>query len=142
MTQLNPYLTFNGQTEEAFKFYQSIFGGEIRGPMRWADNPQCGEFSDADKNKVMHIALPVGDSIIMGSDFVGGMGQEFAEGNNFTVAISPDSREDADRLFAGLSDGGKAAMPMQDAFWGGYFGALTDKFGIPWMINFDANQNG
>ena len=135
MTKVNPYLTFNGKTEEAFNFYKSVFGGEFPGLMRWADNPQCEGMTDADKNKVMHVALPVGDSVIMGSDYVGGMGEEFTAGNNFTVAITPDTREEADKLFKGLSAGGKVFMPMGEAFWGGYFGAFVDKFGIKWMIN-------
>jgi len=135
MTKVNPYLTFNGQTEEAFNFYKSVFGGEFPGLMRWRDNPQCEGMTDADKNKVMHVALPVGDSVIMGSDYVGGMGEEFTAGNNFTVAITPDTREEADKLFNGLSAGGKVFMPMGEAFWGGYFGAFVDKFGIKWMIN-------
>jgi PhnB protein len=141
MTQLNPYLTFDGNAEAAFKFYTSVFGGELNGIMRWSDNPDCGEFSEADKNRVMHTALRVGDSVLMGSDSISGFGQKFVAGNNFTIAITPESREHADRLYAALSEGGNAPMPMQDAFWGGYFGSLTDKFGIQWMINYDAMQS-
>jgi PhnB protein len=135
MRQINPYLTFDGQAEDAFNFYKSVFGGELNGIMRWGDNPQGEGFSDEDKKKVMHTALPIGDSALMGSDFVGMPGQEFSAGNNLTVAITPDSRDDADKLYAGLAEGGKSTMPMQDAFWGGYFGALIDKFGIQWMLN-------
>ena len=139
MTKLNPYLSFNGQAEEAFNFYKSVFGGEFNGIMRWSDNPQCSEFSDEDKNGVMHIALPVGDSVIMGSDSVKSMG-EVVVGTNFQVGITPDSRDDADRLFAGLSEGGTAMMPMSDQFWGDYFGALKDKFGIQWLINYSDKE--
>lgn len=139
MRQLNPYLSFNGQAEEAFNFYKSVFGGEFNGIMRWKDNPQCEGFSDEDKNGIMHVSLPIGNSVIMGSDSVKTMG-EVTSGTNFQVAISPDSREDADRLFAGLSEGGKATMPMSDMFRGDYYGALTDKFGIQWMINYGQNS--
>lgn len=139
MRQLNPYLSFNGQAEEAFNFYKSVFGGEFKGIMRWGDNPQCSEFSDEDKKGVMHVALPFGDSVIMGSDSVKSMG-EVTAGTNFQVAIFPDSREDADRVFEGLSLGGKVTMPMQDMFWGDYYGSFTDKFGIQWMINYDSKE--
>jgi PhnB protein len=135
MTKINPYISFDGNTEEAFNFYKSVFGGDFPAVMRWADNPQCEGMSDADKNKIMHIALPIGDSVIMGSDFVSMSGEKYTDGNNYTIAISPDSREEADRLFAGLSEGGKVVMPMTDMFWGGYFGAFGDKFGIKWLIN-------
>ena len=135
MTQLNPYVSFNGNAEEAFNFYKLVFGGDFEAVMRWGDNPQCAAMSDADKNKIMHIALKVGDSVIMGSDFVPMGGEEYKDGNNYTVAIAPDSREEADRLFVGLSAGGKVVMPMSEMFWGGYFGAFGDKFGVKWMIN-------
>lgn len=89
----------------------------------------------------MHIALPIGEgSVIMGSDYVEGFGPPFQEGNNYSVAIGPDSKEQADNLYAGLSAGGQETMPMADAFWGGYFGSLTDKFGIQWLLNYDDNQ--
>lgn len=139
MRQLNPYLRFTDQAEEAFNFYKSVFGGEFSGIMRWGDNPNAGEFSDEEKKRVMHVSLPVGDSVIMGSDSVEMMGTP-TNGTNFEVAIFPESREDADKLFAGLSEGGKVTMPMADQFWGDYFGSLTDKFGIQWMIVFDPNQ--
>ena len=137
MTQLNPYISFDGKAEEAFNFYKSVFGGDFQAVLRWAENPQCAEFTDEDKNKIMHIALPVGDSVIMGSDHVGGPGRPFVEGTNFAVTISPDIRKEADRLFSGLSAGGTEVMPMQDMFWGGYFGVFVDKFAITWMINCD-----
>lgn len=140
MTQLNPYVSFDGNAEEAFNFYRSIFGGEFPAVMRWGDNPQCAEFSAEDKNKIMHISLPVGDSVIMSSDHVDGMGDKYLQGNNFAIAIAPGSREEADRVFNGLSQGGKDAMPMQDMFWGGYYGHVTDRFGVRWMINHDPKQ--
>jgi|SRR5580765_5278675 len=140
MTQLNQNLSFDGNAEEAFNFYRSVFGGEFASLMRWSDNPQCGEMSEADKNSIMHIALPVGGTVIMGNDSLAALGQKTTAGNNITIAIAPDSRDEADRLFDGLSAGGQVGMAMQDMFWGGYFGAFTDKFGIPWMINFDNQQ--
>ena len=136
MTQLNPYVSFDGNAEEAMNFYASDFGSELAPVMRWSDNPQCADMPETEKNKVMHAALPVGDSMIMASDSIGMPGQEYKAGNNFTIAIGPDSRDEADRFFARLSDGGNADMPMTDMFWGGYFGSLTDKFGVRWLINY------
>ena len=141
MTKVNPYLTFDGNTEEAFNFYKSVFGGDFETVMRWKDNPQCEGMSDEEKNKIMHIAIMVGDSVIMGSDFLSMHGEQYTRGNAYTVAIMPDSREEADRLFAGLSVGGTVVMPMTEMFWGGYFGAFGDKFGVKWLINHDARNN-
>ncbi len=141
MTNINPYLNFNGNTEEAFNFYKSVFGGDfIGGIMRWGDAPGCDEgemkLSEEDKKKVMHMQLPISDgSSIMGSDSITGLGPELAVGNNITIAVAPDSKEEADRIFNGLSAGGQIQMPMADAFWGGYFGSFEDKFGINRLIN-------
>jgi PhnB protein len=135
MPGLNPYLNLSGNAEEAFNFYKSVFGGEFAAVMRWGDNPECGELADADKQKIMHIALPTGNgSVLMASDSLESMGQNVTIGNNISVALSPDSREEADRLFSGLSEGGKVEMPLSEVFWG-YFGSLTDKFGIQWLVN-------
>jgi PhnB protein len=142
MTQINPYISFDGNAEEAMNFYSSVFGTKLATVMRWSDNPQCADMAASEKNKVMHAALPIGSSVLMASDSIGMPGQEYTPGNNFTIAIGPDSREEADRLFAGLSEGGKTDMPMQDMFWGGYFGSLTDKFGVRWLINKDGGQQG
>jgi PhnB protein len=136
MTQILPSLTFNGQAEQAFDFYRSVFGGEFTSKMRWADNPQCEQFSDADKQLIMHVSLPVGGGAIMGNDTLAAFGG-IKEGNNFAVTLIPDTRDEADRLFNGLSAGGEVKMPMQDMFWGAYFGAFADKFGVQWMINCD-----
>ena len=135
MTQLNPYLSFNGNAEDAMNFYATAFGTSLATIMRWGENPQCEGMSDTDKNKVMHTALPVGDSMIMASDFVAMAGQGYKAGTNFAVAIGPESREEADRLFAALSESGNVTCPMMDMFWGGYFGSFTDKFGVAWLIN-------
>lgn len=138
MPTINPYLNFQGNTEEAFKFYQSIFGGDfIGGISRFNNAPESGKLSEEEKNKVMHIALPFGENnMIMATDALESMGQKVKTGNNFYLCISADSREQADQFFEGLSDGAEVDMEMHDAFWGDYFGMLTDKFGIRWMITF------
>ena len=141
MTSVSPYLNFNGNTEEAFNFYKSVFGGEFLAVMRFKDNPGCGEMKESDKDRVMHIALPIGSgTVLMGTDALESMGQKLIFGNNFYICLSPDSKVEADRLFNGLSDGGKIEMPIQDMFWGAYWGSFADKFGVQWMINYDSNR--
>jgi PhnB protein len=133
--QMNPYLNFDGNAEAAFNFYKSVFGGEFATVMRFSDNPQCPEMAEADKNKLMHIALPIdGGGMLMASDAVESMGQTLKRGNNVYISLAPETRQDADRIFGGLSDGGKVEMQMTDMFWG-YFGCFTDKFGVQWMLN-------
>ena len=137
---MNPYLNFDGNTEEAFNFYRSVFGGDFAVVMRFGDNPQCGEMAEEDKNRIMHIALPIdGGGMLMATDALESMGQKLNVGNNFYISLSPPTREDADRIFNGLSDGGKVEMPMADMFWG-YFGSFTDKFGVQWMLNVGNGQ--
>jgi len=141
MATINPYLNFNGNTEEAFNFYRSVFGGEFLSIMRFKDNPACGEIAERDKERIMHIALPIGNgNILMATDSLESLGQKLTIGNNIYVAIAPESKEEADKLFNGLSAGGKIEMPLQDMFWGGYFGSFTDKFGVQWMVNYDKNH--
>lgn len=138
MATINPYLTFNGNCEEAFEFYRSVFGGEFATVMRMGDVEGMPVPDDA-KDKVMHVALPIGEiAILMGSDTVEGLGPSVTIGNNFGVAIGTKEKIEADRLFNGLSAGGTVTMPMADAFWGGYFGMFTDKFGVNWMVNADS----
>ena len=140
MATINPYLNFNGNTEEAFNFYKSVFGGEFAAVMRFGDAPGCDEMpvAESDKGKIMHIALPIGDGdILMATDMLDSMGQTLIEGNNYSIAINPESREEADELFNGLAEGGKAEMPMADVFWGDYFGMLQDKFGVRWMVSYN-----
>lgn len=136
MPNINPYLNFNGNAEEAFNVYKSIFGGEFTAVMRFRDMPQDGSVKEADMDKIMHISLPVGSNVLMASDVLESMGQQFRPGNNNYVSLGTDSKEDADRVFAVLSEGGTVEMPMQDAFWGDYFGSLIDRFGIGWMISY------
>ncbi|NEU07189.1 VOC family protein [Flavihumibacter sp. R14] len=139
MASINPYLTFNGNAEEAFNFYKSVFGGEFVGPgiNRFKDQPGCEQMSEADKNKVMHVALPIGpNDLLMASDYVEGMGPGFAHGSDFSIALNPDSPEDARRLFDGLAAGGTVVMDLDKTSWAELFGMLTDKFGIQWMVNY------
>ncbi|HEY6802956.1 MAG TPA: VOC family protein [Pyrinomonadaceae bacterium] len=141
MPAISPYLNFNGNTEDAFNFYKSVFGGEFLAVMRFQDNPQCAEMAEEDKKRIMHIALPLGGGVVlMGTDALESMGQKLTMGNNFYICVSPDSREEADRLFNELSADGKVEMPIQDMFWGAYWGSFTDKFGVQWMINYDKNH--
>lgn len=137
MPKLNTYLNFDGKAEEAFNFYKSVFGGEFLGEVyKMGDSPGTEGLSDEEKNRVMHIALPIGDDLLMASDIVPSMGQQLIVGNNNYVSIFPDSREEADELFEKLSEGGIVEMPLEDQIWGDYYGRFTDKFGIGWMINY------
>jgi PhnB protein len=141
MATMSPYLNFNGNTEEAFNFYKSVFGGEFLAVMRFKDNPECGNVAESDQNKIMHIALPIGNgNALMATDALESMGQKLTFGNNFYICLAPESKEEADKLFNGLSDGGKIEMPLQDMFWGAYYGSFTDKFGVQWMLNYNQNQ--
>jgi PhnB protein len=147
MATINPYLSFNGNTAEVFNFYKAVFGGEFAMVARYGDMPQGADcegmkLADADKDRIMHIALPIGGNVLMGSDIIEAMGQgrKFTEGDNFSVSISADNKEEADRLFGALSEGGKVEMPIADSPWGSYFGMFRDKFGIQWMVDYDARS--
>jgi PhnB protein len=145
MATINPYLIFNGNCEEAFLFYQSVFGGEFPYVGKFSDMPKdaegCESISDADKDRIMHISLPIGkDSILMGSDSNAASG-DVTIGANISISINVDSKDEADKLFDGLSAGGNPFMPMSQTFWGAYFGMFVDKFGIHWMVNFDEKQD-
>lgn len=139
MAKLNPYLNFDGTCEEAFRFYKVVFGGEFMGDVHKMKDIPGMEIPEEAKNRIMHVALPVGNDLLMGSDVF--PGQPFVQGNNNYISLFPESREEADRLFGALSEGGEVEMPMADQFWGDYFGSLKDKFGVYWMINYNsANQ--
>lgn len=141
MLTMNPYLNFKDKTEEAFNFYKSVFGGEFATVMRAKDTPMVETIPVNERNKIMYMALPVGKgSILMGSDIFESMGHTLEPGNNFYIAINPDSKEESDKVFNGLSAGGKVTMPLADAFWGAYFGMCVDKFGIQWMVNYTLPQ--
>lgn len=135
MAVVNPYLNFDGNCEEAFEFYKSVFGGEyMGGVMRFGDTGACEGLSEDDKNKVMHVSLPISDgNVLMGSDSPMG---PVKWGNSNTIAIGADSKEETEKLFNGLSDGGKVTQSLEKMFWGGWFGAWEDKFGQQWLINY------
>jgi len=142
MPTINPYLNFQGNAKEAFIFYQSIFSGEFIGRItRFSDTPEGDNLPENERDKVMHIALPIGDrNVIMGTDALESMNQTVEQGNNFFISIQPDNKEQADQYFNGLSDEAEIEMEMQDIFWGDYFGTLTDKFGIKWIVSFSENR--
>ena len=131
------YLHFNGNCREAFEFYRSIFGGEYDIFTTFAEAPAEMPIPEAERNNVMHVSYGIGSSILMGSDVPSAFGPPPISGTNFSISYMPDTREEADRLFAKLSEGGTVTMPQQDMFWGSYFGSCTDKFGINWMLNHD-----
>ena len=143
MALINPHINFNGNAEEAFNFYKSVFGGEFAKIMRFKDLAST-EFTVAEKeaNKIMHIALPIGKNILMGNDVPESMGAVNENENRSKIAISAESREEADKLFSGLSEGGNIEMPISDSPWGSYFGMFRDKFGIEWMVDFDPKYKG
>ncbi len=135
MTTINPYLTFNGNCEEVFNFYASVFGGESPLFNRFNDFPSGDGIPNNEGEKIMHVALPICQgTILMGSDIMEAMGNVLV-GSNFSLALQVDSQAEADRLYNGLSIRGEATMPMAQVPWGDYFGMLTDQFGIQWMIN-------
>ncbi len=137
MPRFNPYLNFPGNAEEALSFYKTIFGGEFAMAMRFGETPEGARLSDTDKNKMMHIALPLGNNtVLMASDSLEALGHKLQAGNNFYISLNTDSREEADNIFNGLTAGGKTEMPMTDTFWGDYFGMCEDKFNIHWMISY------
>jgi PhnB protein len=140
MARVSTYLNFPRSTEQAFNFYRSVFGGEFSGPIRRFDEipaaPGQPEISAADKKLVMHVELPIlGGHVLRGTDAPESMGFSVRPGNNIYINLEPDTRVEADRLFAALSHNGKVEMPLQEMFWGDYFGSLTDQFGVQWMFN-------
>ncbi len=138
MKSFNPYLNFNGNAEEAFNFYKSIFGGEFAMVMRFSDIPEKDNIPEELLDKIMHIALPVGNgNMLMASDSLEALGQKLVQGNNHYFMLGVDSKEEADDLFAKLSVNGTIEMPLQDTFWGDYYGSFTDQFGIQWMIDYE-----
>lgn len=144
MALINPYLHYNGNAEEAFNFYKSVFGGEFAMIARFKDleNPEQ-PFPEEEANKVMHIALPIGKTnVLMGSDVPNVLGKVNEQENRSKISISAESKEEADHLFNGLSAGGNVEMPIADSPWGSYFGMFRDKYGIEWMVDFDSKYNG
>lgn len=141
MARVSTYVNFQGNTEEAFNFYKSVFKTDlINGIKRFGDlpaDPNHPPIAEQVKKMVLHIELPIlGGHILMGTDAPKEMGFNLSQGNNMHIQLEPDSREEAERLFNELSIDGKVEMPIQDMFWGAYYGSFTDKFGINWMINY------
>ncbi len=138
MAQINPHINFNGNAEEAFNFYKSVFGGEFEKIMRFKDLASA-EFPVAanEENKIMHIALPIGNSVLMANDVPEIMGRTNENENRSKIVISAESKEEANKLFHGLSAGGQIEMPISDSPWGSYFGMFRDKYGIEWMVDYD-----
>jgi PhnB protein len=136
--KINTYLNFPGNAEEAFGFYKSVFGGEFNSLIRFRDMPMPGaKIAKKDETKIMHIALPVGkDDTLMASDALESHGQKVIMGNNTSISLFPDSREEADKVFKALAAGGKIEMPIANQIWGDYYGSLVDKYGVRWMVNF------
>ena len=131
---LNTYLTFDDNCREVFEFYRSIFGGEFETLMTFRDGPEDMNVAEEELDRIMHVSLPIGSSVLMDSDSCSGFGLPPVVGNNFSLSFQAESREHADEVFAKLSDGGEAKWPMGDMFWGAYFGGCTNKFGINWQV--------
>ena len=145
MPSTSTYLNFQGNTEEAFTFYKSVFQTEFVGePMRMGSVPSAPgmpALSEAEKGMIMHVSLPIlGGHKLMGTDALESMGHKVTFGTNISINLMPDTRAETDRLFAALAEGGKVGMAMQEMFWGDYFGHLTDKFGIQWMFNCESKK--
>ena len=147
MSRVCTYLNFPRNTEEVFNFYKSVFGGEfsLGGIARFRDIPKTEgitPIAEEDKNLIMHIELPIlGGHILMGTDAPESMGFKLNYGNNFHICLEPDTKEETNRLFNALSEGGEITMDLQDMFWGSYYGSCTDKYGILWMFNFTGNSS-
>jgi len=142
MATINPYINFNGNAEEAFNFYKSVFGGEFGTILRFKDVAD-DEFPmpENEADKIMRITLPIGGSTLIANDVPEAMGRVSEDENRSKVAVSTESREEADRIFAGLTQGGSIEVPMDDGPWGTYFGMFRDKYGIEWTVEFDPKDN-
>src|ERR1043165_1913733 len=138
MALINPHVNFNGNAEEAFNFYRSVFGGEFTKIIRFKDLATAGiKISEKEKNKILHIELPIGKSKLMANDVPELMGRTNENENRSKIVISAESKQEADKLFNGLSAGGSVEFPIGDSPWGTYFGMFRDKYGIEWMVDFD-----
>ncbi len=141
MAKINIYLHFESKTEEAFNFYKSVFGGQFSTFLRYSNVPDksgFGEIPDTEKNKIMHVELPIGNThTLMGADTLESMRQKITFGNNFAIFIRTSSRGETEKIFNGLSTDGKITMPLTKTFWSEYFGTCNDKFGIPWKVSYE-----
>ena len=131
---LNTYLTFEDNCREAFEFYRSVFGGDFMTMTTFREGPEGMDIPEDELDRVMHVSLPVGDSVLMGSDSCSPFSPPPVVGNNFTINFEADSKSHADAIFEKISDGGEVIWPMEDVFWGAYFGRCCDKFGIHWQV--------
>jgi PhnB protein len=143
MPIINPHINFNGNAEEAFTFYKSVFGGEFTKVVRLKDLASSGfPVADEDKDKIMHIGLPIGKTnVLIGNDVPASLGKVNENENRSKISISAENREEAEKLFHGLSEGGEVEIPISDSPWGTYFGMFRDKYGIEWMVDFDPKSN-
>ena len=143
MATINPYINFNGNAEEAFNFYKSVFGGEFKTIVRFKDLKSSDfHVSENDANKIMRISLPIGGNTLIANDVPKNMGPVSENENRSKIAVSAKTKEEADKLFKALSEGGAVEMPMADSPWGTYFAMLRDKYGIEWTIEFESNGDG
>ena len=141
MAQINPHINFNGNAEEAFNFYKSVFGGEFTKIIRFKDIPEFGNaVTENEANKLMHIALPIGQNTLIANDVPEFMGKVNENENRSKISVSTESRDEADEIFNGLSAGGIVEVPMSEAPWSSYFGMFRDKFGIEWIVEFNPNK--
>jgi PhnB protein len=138
MTKLNVYLNFAGNTKEAFDFYRTVFGGDFTSVFRFKDMPMQGvNLPKGDEDKLMHISLQIGkQDLLMASDVPESLGRKLTPGNSVYLSLHPDTKEEANRIFKALSDGGIVEMPIANQVWGDYYGSFTDKFGVHWMVNY------
>jgi PhnB protein len=143
MAQINPHINFNGNAEEAFNFYKSVFGGEFTKIIRFKElsSPEF-PVAENEASKIMHIALPIGKNILIANDVPESMGLTNENENRSKISITAESKEEADKLFNGLSEAGKIEMPIADSPWGSYFGMFRDKYGIEWIVDFDPGLKG
>jgi PhnB protein len=143
MATINPYINFNGNAEEAFNFYKSVFGGEFGSVVRFKDL-ESTEFPvpENEANKIMRIVLPIGGNTLIANDVPESMGPVNENENRSKIAVYTETKEEADKLFNGLSEGGSVEMPMAQSPWGTYFAMFRDKYGIEWTVEFDSNGEG
>jgi PhnB protein len=140
MAQIHPHINFNGSAEEAFNFYKSVFGGTFAKIIRFKDLSNTEHpLAESEANKIMHIALPIGNTSLMANDVPDFLGRVNENENRSKIFVSAESKEEADKIFNGLSAGGTVEMPIDDSPWGSYFAMFRDKYGIEWMVEFDAN---
>lgn len=137
---INPYLNFPGNTEEAFNFYRSVFGGEFALLLRFKDTPEAARVPADLQDKIMHIALPLSKTnVLMGTDALESMGHKITSGTNHHLSVHTNSEAETKTVFDALADGGTVTVPLDKTFWGAYFGMLTDRYGIQWMVSYDSN---